>query len=337
MNVPGSALVTGAGGFLGRHLVRELLLEGWRVRGMLLVPGQSAAWEKAPAEPVVADLLAPESLAPAVTGVDTVFHCAARLPGSGTDADIWATNVTGTANLLAACRRAGVRRFVFVSSDSVYGDGGNAAGHSETAPFAPDYYGEGIYPRSKQAAEELVREEYRAGGLDVVILRPCLMYGDGASSGNTIIRHWAQRRIHLLIGGGNAKISLLHVADMARAVTLTGADPRAVGRCYNVAAAPPCTRREIIAAIGEVTSRWPGVMVPLPAKPLEWAFSAIHPLMLRMLPRQAAAFDPRRVTFISRNHVVDVSRISRELGFQAGITLKEGLKTTFHEGEHRGG
>src|SRR5690349_12961017 len=116
------ALVTGASGFLGGHLVERLCAAGHRVRALVRTPAKAQFLAATMAEIAAGDLTAPASLASALDGVDTVFHSAAMVSNWGRWNDFQAVTVQGTENVLDAAERAGVRRFVHISTMRVYDD-----------------------------------------------------------------------------------------------------------------------------------------------------------------------------------------------------------------------
>ena len=147
-------LVTGADGFLGGHLIRLLNKLNYPTRAMVKSNSDVHQWS-CPVETFVADLLDADRVRKVVSGVDMVFHCAARLPGTGDEEEIWKVNVLGTQNIVNACLEHQVQRLVYISSDSVYGDGDNPGATEETL-INPIYLHEGNYPRSKLAGEKYV-------------------------------------------------------------------------------------------------------------------------------------------------------------------------------------
>jgi len=323
-------LVTGAAGFLGRSVVPAMLARGHEVRAMVQRESDARLVRGPRAKVAIADLLDPASLRGAVAGIEIVCHCAAKLPGKASPEAIWAANVTGTANLLAACVEARVRRLVYVSTDSVYGDA-STAGATEDSPIEPGYLHEGDYPRSKLEGEKLALQAFRERGLEVAIIRTCLMYGPGRSAGTDVLRHWASRRVHPLLGGGAGRISMAYVTDVAEAVALAAESRAAVGRAYNVSSGEPHAKRDILGLIAEVTGRR-AVFLPLPGRALLPAARALHAVLAPLSPGLAGRVDPRRILFSVADHAIDIGRIRRELGFEPRVSLREGLRRTFAPG-----
>jgi 2-alkyl-3-oxoalkanoate reductase len=128
------ALVTGGGGFLGGAIVRLLIDRGWTVRS--LQRRHSPTLDALGVEQEVADLADAPAVGAAVVGCDVVFHVAARAVLWGPEQEFRASNVVGTHNVVAACRRAGVGKLVYTSTPAVVHGGRHLAGIDESAPYA---------------------------------------------------------------------------------------------------------------------------------------------------------------------------------------------------------
>ena len=321
-------LVTGAGGFLGSHLVRLLARRAHTVRALVQSDEQAQIFGGAASgvEVVVGDVLDARGMREAVRGADVVYHCAAKLPGKAAEDDVWRVNVTGTENVLGGCLAGAVQRLVFVSTDSVYGDRHNP-GATEETPLNPDYVFEGNYPRAKVAGERLVLRCQQDHGLPVSIIRPCLMYGPGSSSGTDIMRGWAARDLHLLIDAGRAKISLAYVEDVAEAMVLAAAAPQAVGQCYNVSDGVPYTRRAILEALAEATGRTKRFL-SVPSGPMLGVGWLLRPVLGKIHPGLAHRLNPRELRFTIDDHVIAIRKAQEELGYQPKVFLREGVART---------
>ncbi len=260
-------------------------------------------------------------------GVTHILHCAAALPDNADEDEIWQVNVTGTENLLKAAVEAGVKRFVFVSTDSIYGDGDNID-TTETAPLNPDYYKESNYPSSKLEAEKLVALFHQTQQLPMVIVRPCLIYGPGDSPASIIFKRWANQDTHWLINGGYARLSMVYVEDAARAILLASFSTRSNGQCYNIGG-PDYSKREILLAISKITGRkkhFFNVPATLPLLGL----SIIHPLIQAARLPFAYGLDPARIMFSINNHVINSSKGARELGYEPRTELNDGIAATLN-------
>lgn len=246
--------LTGATGFIGRHLLRSLSAQGYRVRVLLRRPvevpeGASGA--------VVGDLSRPMNMAAALAGVDAVVHSAGLAHAmSGTPEDDYrSSNTEATRRLAEAALRARVRRFVFLSSIRAQ-TGVSAAGIlTEADPARPtDAYG-----RSKLAAEEAL-----AGtGLDWVALRPVLVYGAGVKGNMAALLQLARTPYPLPLANLDGRRSLVSVENLSAAVMTVLRHEGPLGRPL-VAAEPDALRLpDMIAALRSGLGRRPG-LVPCP-------------------------------------------------------------------------
>lgn len=229
------ALVTGGGGYLGRHIAAQLLARGDEV--WVLGRRRYPAVEALGAQGVVCDLGRDDpALTEAVRGMAVVFHAAALPPNWGTRETFWATNVEGTERVIAACREAGVPRLVYTGSPSCTFDGGDADGVTEQDCPYPEVF-EGPYPETKAAAEQRVLAANGAG-LSTTSLRPHLIYGpEEPHMLPRIIQRNRSGRLPI-IGDGSNRVGLTFI-DNAAAAHIQAADalgegsPNA-GRAYFV-------------------------------------------------------------------------------------------------------
>jgi len=169
------ALVTGATGFLGRHLCRRLLAEGWSVTAMRRRSSDAAALADLDVEWAVADVRDADRVAKAVRGHEHVLHLAGLGLLDADAATVRRVNVDGTRNVLEACRDDGVERVVFTSTAGTRRRDGAPATESDVADPI------GAYQRSKARAESLV-DDYVASGGDAVTVHPTSVFGPGDES-----------------------------------------------------------------------------------------------------------------------------------------------------------
>lgn len=219
-------LVTGATGFLGRHLLRELLGRGDRVRALVRRP---------PIEPLPAgvelasgDVLGAETLDAAVDGCDGVFHLAGRVMREGQRDQLYALHVDGTANLLRAMDRVGCRRVVVASTSGTVAVSKSPAVFDDDAPYSK-LSSRWPYYESKVYQEQVATQLGESLGLEVVLLRPSLLLGpeDYGRSSTDDVRRYIRGEFPVVPGGG---LSFLDVRDcaatFARAMTLAPAGSR---------------------------------------------------------------------------------------------------------------
>lgn len=229
---PADALVTGAGGFLGRALVRRLRESGQRVRVLVRRPVAAYAGD-AGIQMVVGDLGDPRIVAHAVAGAGVVHHVGAAMRGSARDFE--AGTVWGTRNVIDACLAAGTARLVYVSSLSVMDHAGRdpAQPMREDSAYEPHPQWRGAYTQTKLAAERMVLDAIARHALPAVILRPGQIFGPGAEKVTpngtiALAGRW------LAIGKGSQSIPLAYVDDVIDALLLAAQAPAAVGKVFNI-------------------------------------------------------------------------------------------------------
>lgn len=231
--------VTGASGLVGGRIVERLVLDGAeRVVPVVRGFGRVARFALLPQDRMsfrVADLLDQGALEDAFRGVDAVVHCA--FGSRGSEDERWATTVGGTANVLAAARRAGVRRVVHLSTLDVY-DRSTIERITESAPARPDDPGDREYEQQKLAAERLVLRAH-GDGLETVVLQPGVIYGPWAEQW-TVAQLTRPAADYEHLPTGDAGISnAVHVDDVADAARLAVAAPGAAGQRYLVGSDEP--------------------------------------------------------------------------------------------------
>jgi len=167
-------LVTGGGGFLGGALVRRLVQEGYQVSSFSR--GAYPWLDSLGVQQFRGDLGDQDAVEKAVSGQDAVFHVAAKAGIWGKPEEFYRTNVLGTENVIAACRRQGVRKLVYTSSPSVVFGGTDLEGVDESVPYPSRFTA--LYPKTKAQAEALVLRA-NDGELATLALRPHLIWGPG--------------------------------------------------------------------------------------------------------------------------------------------------------------
>jgi nucleoside-diphosphate-sugar epimerase len=223
-------LITGATGFIGGHLARALVDEGYRVRCLVRATGDTSRLEQLGVEIAVGDLIDAQSLARATQGCRYVFHCGALVSDWATVREITQTNVAGTRNLLQACVDASVERFVHFSTTDVYGYPGGVAIDETHAPTRFRNW----YAQTKLTAEAEVRQAADARALSAVILRPSTVYGPGSTEVVGAIARAIRNRSMVLIDHGRAIAGLCYVANLIDAALLAVHQDAAAGEAFNV-------------------------------------------------------------------------------------------------------
>jgi nucleoside-diphosphate-sugar epimerase len=310
-------LVTGATGFIGRHLAARLVREGRKVR--LLCRAESVS-KLAPdlasqVEVTLGDLRDARSLAQAVDGVARVFHCAGQVSDWGAERDFVDGNVRGTAWLLEQAEKAGASRFVHMSSIAVFG--------TPSPPYFDDDspYGAGTdpYTRTKIAGEQLAL----AASLPTVVLRPAVVYGPDGTWLEYPLRMIESGKMFLL-GGGEGTCHPCYVENLVDAALLVANDGRAIGKAYIVADDDPVTFREYFNALARIAGKDEvRRSIPLPAARavaalLETVARATRASRRPLLTRTAI----RMVTTRSR---MSIRRIREDLGYEPRYRFREAI------------
>ncbi|MCB8819339.1 NAD-dependent epimerase/dehydratase family protein [Microvirga rosea] len=262
MNTPLIAL-TGATGFIGRHLLTELPKRGYRVRVLLRRPADVPAGA---ASAVIGDIAQPFNMAAALRDVDAVIHSAglAHAMSGLPEDDYRAINTQGTIRLAQAAERAGVKRFVFLSSIRAQSGPVAAGVLTEDLPPEPtDPYG-----RSKLEAERGLADL----GIDWAALRPVLVYGPGVKGNMAALLSLAQSPWPLPLGGLRARRSLLSLDNLTAAVDAILKVEGTLRRPFIVADPEPVSVPDIVTALRAGLNRGPG-LIPVPAMLLKAAAS----------------------------------------------------------------
>lgn len=252
------AAVTGATGFLGRHIVAVLAREGWRVRALVRRP--PASWTGAAPEQVIGDMDDADALARLCRGADTVIH-AAGLVRARSAAEFHAVNTQGAERLAAIARRESPdAAFLLVSS--------LAAREPHLSPYA----------RSKGEGEAAVMA---ASGGRAQMARPCAIYGAGDRAGMGLFQAADVSPVLLAPADRDARLTLVHVADCARAIVAMAAAPQP-GRTAAVtdARVDGYAWREIAETLARAAGRTPRIL-PVPAAALR-AMGAMGDLAQRL-------------------------------------------------------
>ena len=286
--------LTGATGFIGQFLLRELPKRGYRLRVLLrrpsIVPMESAS-------AVVGDLARPQNMAAALADVDAVIHSAgvAHAMSGLPEDDYRMLNTEATLGLARAAKRAGARRFVFLSSIRAQaGPTTERVLTEQQEPQPTDAYG-----RSKLAAEQGLAEL----DLDWIALRLVLVYGPGVKGNMAELVRLARSPYPLPVGGLTGRRSLLALDNLAAAVGTVLSAPAPLRRPLIVTDPTPLTIPEMIAALRRGLGRRPG-LIPIPQCLLEAALRASGRAEIAQRLAGSLVADPAALTQLGWRPVV---------------------------------
>lgn len=315
----GVSLVTGAAGFVGRHVVEALLTRGDAVRAMVRNPVQGAALRELGAEIFVADIRDPEAVDRAVRGVDVVYHCAAAVGARYTSRDFEEVNLEGARHVVTAARKAGSRRVVLLSSLHVLGIG-DLANATEELPCRRTYD-----PASnvKIDMERMALETVSDPRTEVVVLRPGVIYGSGDPHNVPKLIAALQNGKFRFLGSRSHLVPIVHVADVAEAMLRAAQAPACGGRIYHITDGSRTTIGEFIDHLADVShSPRPRRILPVP---VVRSIMVVSSLLRRIYPDCPLPVGPGPLRFLATSRFVDIGRARSELGYAPRIGFREGL------------
>ena len=312
-------VVTGAGGFVGRHLVPFLTGRGIDVLGLDVhapdAPPDGARF-------VACDIRDLDRVREALAGADAVVHMAsAHLQVGLPESEYRSVNVEPLAGLVRAASESGVRHFVHTSSVGVHGSLAEVPG-DEDAPFRP----ENVYERTKAAGEGEIKRAIAAGtgATGVTIVRPAWIYGPGDARTEKILRSVASGTFALFGSGANYRHPI-YVSDYLEGVERLLLNQAAYGKTYILAGPRYLRTRELLAAAESVTGGRIRLRVPL-------AVGYLAGLTAEAAFRPFGGSPPisrRTLAFFSNQNAFDTGRARRDFGFAPSVELADGLSRTW--------
>ena len=249
-----TAFVTGGSGFVGGALIERLRAESWDVRALARSDAAAGKVRERGAQAVAGDLDDVAALSAGAEGCEVCFHAAAKVEDWGDPADFERLNVRGTENVIAACRRAGVRRLVHVGTEAALMAGEPLVRVDEQAPLRPD--SPALYSSSKAKAELRVRAA-NGHDLETVVVRPRFVWGTGDTTLLPALVELVRSGRFRWVGGGGQLSDTTHIDNTVEGLWL-GATRAPAGGVYFVTDGEPVVFREFVTAMLETQ----GVSVP---------------------------------------------------------------------------
>lgn len=321
-------LVTGSPGWLGTRLVQVLVrgdpeigtFEHYPERQVrcLVLPGiDVSVLEAMSVEIVFGDIRKPETLSKAVNGIDTIFHCAGVIHPKRVK-DFYDINTIGTKNLLAAAKEAGVRRFIYVSSNSVAGVNTHRS-KLMTEVDSPRPYKH--YGKSKLLAEKAVLEACKSGALESVVIRPCWYYGPGQPERQTQLFRMIKYGKVPLFGNGENLRSMSYIDNAIMGLLLAEKSEIAKGKIYWIADSEPYSTIEIYRVIAKLLE------VKLKFRKIPKSVSKAFELLDTMI--QGLRFYSSYIHVageMAKDIACSIDLARSELGYEPKIGLEEGMR-----------
>lgn len=315
------ALVTGATGFVGSHLVRALVESGHEARALHRASSRLTALDGLPYESALGDVTDLDSLRAASAGCDWVFHVAAVADYWRSDVNrLYDVNVEGTRSVLEAARDGGVSRVIFTSSAAALGRRRDRQPADELTAFdlPPERF---PYGHSKVLAEELVREAVEAGQ-DVVTVNPVVVLGPGdlnVISGDIALK---VRRLSWTIPVPPGGVAVVDVRDVAR-LHLAAAERGRTGERYILGAAN--VKHQALFLMAAEIAGVPAPGLPLPKfalAPIAWGVETLRSFGIQ------TPVDGNQIVLGGEDIYFDFSKTTRELG-AAQIDWRDSLRETY--------
>lgn len=318
-----SALVTGATGFIGTHLVRSLAERGVHVRAFARNPDRARRLIGPNVEVLIGDMGDPEAIEGLAEGMDLVFHLASVM--KGTPDEFERIDIAGGHRLISEAKRAGVKRFIFTSTMGAYALGGLRDGAVVTEEMidSPDLVGP--YSRAKLLMERELADVQRSGEMETVVARPGLVFGDGITPFLSHLPHMGTLKgdRYVMFGDGRVPLQLTYVGNTVDALWLCATSPAAPGETFTIIDDVLPTQREYVRRLAELTGRPLRVTtIPRPAAYLiGLGVERAAGMMKRKPPttRRLLVGKTAKLSF-------DCSRARRVLGWTPRVQWDEGLR-----------
>lgn len=312
------AIVTGAAGFVGSAVCRELVDNGYEVTAFVRASSSLRALEQLPIRFAEGDITDEDSLLRAFPGHDYVFHIAALFRETTvSDEDFFRVNLGGTQSVLKIAEQVGIKRLIYCSTTGVTGDIKNPPG-DETSPYAP----RDVYQRSKTAAEKYLLEASKASRTEIVVIRPIMIWGPGDTRLGKLFTGIRAGRMPIL-GDGKTLFHFVLVSDLARGFRLAAESPKAPGNVYLIGGREILPITDVFKIIAEeVGGRIPPFRIPLwPVMALAWLCESVcKPLGI------APPIYPRRVDFYAKNRAFSCKKAKEDLSYEAHQSFRDEVK-----------
>ena len=321
-NAPQKVLVTGGGGFLGRAIIKLLVQRNDHVRSFSrnLYPELASMG----IEQIQGDICDNTAIGQASRGVDLVFHTAAKAGIWGNYSDYYKTNVTGTQNVIAGCKKHNISRLIYTSSPSVVFNGTDMEGVNESVPYPAKYHAH--YPKTKAIAEQYAIKA--AGkGLMTIILRPHLIWGPRDK--HFVPRIIARAKRLIKVGNGKNLVDTIYIDNAADAHILAAdrleKNPKLSGNIYFISQGDPIPLWDMINHILRAAGLDP-VRRSMPRK-IAWLIGVVLEFAYRTFNISG---EPRMTRFLAdelaKAHWFDISAAGKDLGYTPRVSIKEGLR-----------
>ncbi len=320
MSTGKSVAVTGATGFLGSHLCERLISEGYKVAILARDQEKANKFEGRVVKTVIGDIADEKAIAELVSGVDMVIHLVSNFrTASGPPESYHHINVDGTETVLEAAKTAGVKRFVHCSTIGVHGSVKSTPANEES-PFNPG----DLYQETKVESENMVRASIGKSEMEIVIIRPCSIYGPGDMRMLKMFK-MLSKRMFFLVGPCRENFHAVYIDDLVNGFMLALNKPEAAGETFIIGGASYLSLKDYIAVVAEA------VDAPLPWLRFPYWFFYSAAVVCEKICVPLGIEPPlhqRRVRFYKNNRAFSINKAQAILGYEPDIDLRAGMKST---------
>jgi nucleoside-diphosphate-sugar epimerase len=325
------ALVTGATGLVGSHIVERLAADDWEVRALVRNPGSADARTLARSGVTIVqgDVLDRSAFERAARGTDIIFHTAAAITPSGGWEVYRRLNVDGTEHAIAAAEASGAR-LMQVSSVAVYGPAGRYRAQGKTdeeTPLGP-LPERAYYARSKRESEQLVMRAHAAGRIWATAIRPDVIYGRRDRQFVPRVARMLMRGFAPVIGGGHSTLAIVHAANVADGAVRAATTAAAGGRAYNLANDFDVTVRRFFELGAQGLGR-PVRLIPIPMGLARGTFSAVRGAINLLTGGRLNVISNASLSMITEDNPFTSDRARRELGWSPSVEPDRGVPEAF--------
>jgi nucleoside-diphosphate-sugar epimerase len=322
-----SVLVTGATGLLGSHLAQRLIARGDRVRALVRPGSPTGFLDALGTEIVRGDLTDPECCHAAVAGVARVFHCAAKVGDWGRWHEFQTGCIDATRVLAQAAVRAGIDRFIHISSTSAYGHPAERqAAIDESAPLGQNVWPLDYYTRSKVDCERMLWRMAEAG-LPLTVIRPSWLFGErDRTTAPRLIREFRGGRM-MIVGQGDNPLSAVYAGVVADAAIMAAHDAGSRGEAYNITSHGPISQRAFLDLFADA------LQVPRVTRQVPYPLAFTGGFLLEIQDRLLRRARPPRVTrygawLLGRYLEYSTAKARARLGWEPSIDYRQSIGQT---------
>ena len=322
-----TCLITGAGGLVGSSLAEACVKRGYKVKALIRTGSDGSFLEKLGVEVVRGDLQDKSLPIEATQGVDTVFHCAAKVGDWGSVDSYRQVNLEGLRKLLDSLNPAQLYKFVHFSSLGVY----EARHHHQTDESTPppDQHFDG-YTQSKMESEKLALQYHKDKGYPIVVLRPGFIYGPRDRTVLPRLMEKLKTKEVKYIGSSSYAMNNIFVGNLVQAAFLALDNPNAVGEVFNLTDGEKVSKKRFITTIAKGMNLPTPFFLPVPLWLVKLIASSMEKKALKRGALEAPKITKANIKFLGLNLDFSIEKAKRILGYAPAKTFDEGMAETLN-------